>query len=269
MSNHESVPSELIEVTALDQQFSMKIHGSNELLSNIIREKKRYSQFDLVILQQFLKPGGAFLDAGANIGWYSLYGANIVGPSGKVWAFEPDPTNAELLRQNSALQKLSQIHVIEKALTDEDGRADLLLNSNNHGDHQVRKNSVGNIETVSLDHWMKSDDFQQLQLLKIDIQGSEPQMLAGMKQHLKTHRPAMYIEFSPSHMYKCGNSPFEIFAFIEKYNYIPYRVHDDRGADFNQVLEPVSVPQLFQYTAELRSVDYGIDLLLVPEGNSL
>ncbi|MNT09228.1 hypothetical protein D3C72_1440030 [compost metagenome] len=119
---------------------------------------------------------------------------------------------------------------------------------------------------MSLDEYLSPEEFQSLQFIKIDIQGCEPQMLAGMKNHLQYHRPPILIEYSPSHIYRCGNSPFEIFAFIEKYKYIPYRVHDEKGSLPSDILEPLSVPQLFNYTGDLKNVEYGIDLLLVPEG---
>jgi FkbM family methyltransferase len=259
-----NLQKDIISVRALDQNFSMKVHGENELVSSILREKGSYSNKDLLILKEHLKPGSTFLDIGANIGWYSLFASSLVGAKGRVIAFEPDPENAGLLRENLKLNHIENTEVLEMALSESDGFLSLIKSADNFGDHYVTNepSSAVQVQSKRLDSILSPGQFEKVGLIKMDTQGSEPGILRGMEPLLKEHRPHILIEFSPSHLYRIGNSPFEIFAFIEKFHYRPYRVHD-HGLD-GKVLTPVGIEELLNLTFQLKNVDYGVDLLLVP-----
>ncbi len=254
----------LIQVHALDRHFTMRVHEQNELVSSILRERGAYSHRDLLVLQQYLKPGTVFLDIGANIGWYSLVASALVGHQGKVISFEPDPKNAELLSENLQLNQMSNTEVKKMALAADKGSLALIRSENNFGDHYVVENSENpdQVAADALDNVITPGVFEKVALIKMDVQGSEPSVLRGMEGLLQVHRPPLLIEFSPFHLYRAGNSPFEIFAFIEKNDYIPFQVHDT--ADNGQILTPVGVEELLKLTFQLKTVDHGIDLLLLP-----
>ena len=71
--------------------------------------------------QKRLKPGMTAVDIGANIGCFALAMAQAVGPSGRVYAFEPMPKNLETLRQNCALNKASHVVIEGKAVGERSG----------------------------------------------------------------------------------------------------------------------------------------------------
>lgn len=258
-----------VRVQCGGSEFSMLVHGENELLSNIIRGKGRYSTADQQVFHQFLKPGGVFLDIGANIGWYSLVAGAIVGREGMVLAVEPEPRNLKLLQTNLQRNCASPFRIFPYALGEETSRADLHLSPDNFGDHslfqtgsQTSRHKVG-IDVRRLDNLISPEEFSQVQLLKIDTQGYEPRILSSLEGLLKQHRPPMMVEFSPSHIYQCGSSPFEIFAFLEKQRYLPLHINDD-APEGRPAVTPLSVDDLFQHAKTLRSANYGIDLLLLP-----
>jgi FkbM family methyltransferase len=68
------------------------------------------------LLSKLLEPGGTFIDVGANIGLYSLAAARIVGPDGRVLAFEPSPRERGLLERNVARNSLTQVVVDSRGL---------------------------------------------------------------------------------------------------------------------------------------------------------
>ena len=72
-------------------------------------------------MRQVLGAGGTFVDAGANIGWFSLLGASLVGPTGHVVAIEPNPLNVALLRQSARDNGFDNVDVMVVALSDEGG----------------------------------------------------------------------------------------------------------------------------------------------------
>ncbi len=76
---------------------------------------------------QYLKPGDIFYDIGANVGFFTVVAAKLVGASGKVYAFEPEAVNAATLRHNAQINKFAHVTAIEKAVSRTTGQAELLL----------------------------------------------------------------------------------------------------------------------------------------------
>lgn len=264
-----------VDVVALNRRFKLQVHQHADLFSDIVRERKSYSTFDLVLFDTLLKEGSYFIDIGAHVGWYTIYAALQVGPTGKGYAFEPSPKNNLLLRNNLELNQIHNTAVLPMALSNRPGEAELFLSAENSGDNGlVTENTVRQraslektkVPVSTLDEQLSIEEFKKVALVKMDVQGSEPKVLAGMENLLQYHQPCILLEYSPTHIYECGSSPFEIFAFIDKNKYVPFQVLDENGAELNQILQPLGIQDLFQITGKLRESDWGIDILLVPQG---
>ena len=89
------------------------------------------------IVQREINEGDVVLDIGANIGYYTLLAARLVGPTGQVIAFEPDQTNFALLRKNVEANGYRNVVLVNKAVSDHNGTAELFLNDANPGDHRT------------------------------------------------------------------------------------------------------------------------------------
>ncbi len=141
-----------------------------------------------------LTPGSVFLDIGANLGIFSLLAARVVGPTGRVIAFEPDPMTFQSLHRSAQLAGLSQIEPVQMALSDrttdlplhmaQDGTANSLL-----PEAPGRENRYVGVRTVpvtSLDELStRMDlDLDRVGLLKIDVEGEEVRTVAGMLKSL-------------------------------------------------------------------------------------
>ena len=146
-----------------------------------------------------VSPGDIVADVGAYIGLYSVALARRVGPTGKVFAFEPDPINCEALISHLKLnQAVSCVDVLRCAVGDFDG--DVAFRSGRSSEsHVVLDSSDGTrrVECCKLDTILQD---QRVDILKIDVEGFEEKVLRGGRELLSDRRRsprAIYIEVHP------------------------------------------------------------------------
>ncbi|MEJ7825052.1 MAG: FkbM family methyltransferase [Solirubrobacteraceae bacterium] len=147
-------------------------------------------------LVRSLRDGDHVWDVGANIGSLALVAARIVGPAGRVLAIEPDARCAAALRRNAALNDLRQIEVLEAAAARDSGSAELVVVRDrlwtrlaSVGGHEQQERRV-TVATVALD----DVDAPPPRLVKIDVEGAELDVIAGMARLLREVRPLVICE---------------------------------------------------------------------------
>nr|WP_281386461.1 FkbM family methyltransferase [Jiangella mangrovi] len=148
-----------------------------------------------------MSPGDVFYDIGANIGFFALLAAREVGPDGAAYAFEAVAEIAAAAERNAALNDLRNVTVVTAAVSDTDGTAELLLTTHPGGatlaGGQTPPDLRGRraVDTVRLDTLLAQDRVRPPKVVKIDVEGAEAAVLAGMAGILETHRPALICEF--------------------------------------------------------------------------
>jgi FkbM family methyltransferase len=152
-------------------------------------------------LVRTLRPGQVFFDVGANVGFFAVIGARLVGPRGKVVAFEPVGNNAALVRQNAAINGFGNLEVVEKAVAAVSGRAKLALAAYAGGSSLAHVGTPPDatgamlpVETVALDDLIFSQRHPAPDLVKIDVEGAEREVLEGMARLLRQVRPIVLYE---------------------------------------------------------------------------
>ena len=142
-------------------------------------------------LAKYLRPNMVFYDVGANAGFFSLLGAFLVGPNGKVVAFEPHPAIAKLLKKQMRINNMRQVDVIAAAITDKVGTAKL------SDDTASVMNSLVNAHKASRTIKVKTTTIDQEttmrplpDLLKIDVEGAEIEVLRGGGATINSHEKA-------------------------------------------------------------------------------
>lgn len=154
-------------------------------------------------IKTIVRAGDCVIDAGANLGWYTVVTARLVGSEGCILSFEPDPRNFELLTRNVTENGfVDRCRLFKLALLDRTGRCQMENSSNNLGDHRVRFASPSQfsdnhfledqrpeitVDCDSLDNALKQTGLQErpIRLLKMDTQGSEVSILKGARETLK------------------------------------------------------------------------------------
>lgn len=151
-------------------------------------------------LARYLQQGAVFYDIGANIGFFSVMGAKLVGATGLVYAFEPVPDNAARIRYNARLNNFSQITVIEKAVSKTMGEGQLLLTTNIGGhalasaDRPPDVRGSMTVDLVSIDELIAQKQLTPPTLVKIDVEGAELDVLQGMQQTIRQYQPIIVYE---------------------------------------------------------------------------
>lgn len=190
---------QMVEVTVHD--YRMYIDPTDQPIGTSLYGKGVYEQQTTDICRRFVEEGMFVADIGANIGYYSLLLSDLVGEDGLVYAFEPESHCYEVLDTNIKLNNSDNILAENLAITNTIGTSKLRISSNNKGQNRIINNSENNktinVETQTLDNYVSENLEEKLDLIKIDIEGSEPDALYGMEMILDTHRPLIVMEFSP------------------------------------------------------------------------
>lgn len=164
----------------------------------VLREQQDWFEDEIKFLRRLLQPGFNVIDIGANYGVYTLSMAQTVGPSGRVWAFEPASTTASLLAEGIAANGFEQVLLERAALSSARGTAQLSLNQNSELNAIVRDNlSTDGCETVpviTLDDCLESFGWRNIEFIKIDAEGEEANILKGGKRFFAELSPLVQYE---------------------------------------------------------------------------
>jgi len=191
---------------SFDRWLYLRLHGAGRIGT---------SEWDA--LQRIVRPGMTTLDVGANLGLYTVLLSRLVGPTGRVIAFEPDPHHFALLSKNCALNACANIEAHNLALGSASGRLALhkeILNSGNNflGYGSIRSGSEVEVDVVSLDEFLPA---LRPDLVKIDVQGWEVEALRGMRRMLAaTPHVALCLEFWPVGLRRAHSSPEELLDLL-------------------------------------------------------
>jgi FkbM family methyltransferase len=202
-----------LRIPGLPRTLQLYVHGEQDrFVSRRIRAEGIWEPFETSLVLRLLRPGDVFVDVGANVGYFSVLAASVVGAQGAVFAFEPDPDNYRLLRANAELNDQGhRITAVEAALSDAAGAGRLFLSAGNLGDHQVYAGDEqrSSVPIALLDGGdYLAGRLQRLDLLKVDTQGSEYQVMAGLLPLLTAlaQPPRVIIELTPHSLRQAGAS---------------------------------------------------------------
>ena len=202
------------------------------------------------VVKKIIKEGDVVLDLGAMIGYYTLILAKLVGEKGKVFAFEPDPDNFELLKKNIEINSYQNTTLIAKATSNKTGKATLYRSMSNRAQNTIfdrgKHDETAEVETIRLDDYFK--DYQgRIDFIKCDTQGAEPVVIEGMAKLLKENENVrLTTEFWPSGLKAFGYEPEEFLKVLLDYGFAMYDIDE-----WLSKVVPVNIPQLLKrYTPE-------------------
>ena len=161
-------------------------------------------------LRRLLAPGAVFYDVGANIGFFTILGARLVGPAGRVIAFEPVPACARAVAHNIELNGLAHAEIREEAVGARSGSDRLLVVGEASWSHlastgrHVDVRDEIEVKVVAIDELVAAGAVPPPDVLKIDTEGAELQAIAGMRATIERHRPAIVCELHDTNAEFCA-----------------------------------------------------------------
>ncbi|MEP0203064.1 MAG: FkbM family methyltransferase [Halioglobus sp.] len=214
-----------LKIPELTSELALFVHGPRDrVISPRLREEGIWEPFETQLIMSMLEPEQVFVDVGANLGYFSVLAAACVGPSGKVFAFEPDVENYNLLRQNIEHNNFSSVIFAEMAgLSEKDEVGQLFLSDDNLGDHQVF-NVGGARNSTDISLLCGSKFLRQrtphVHFFKIDTQGSEWAVLQGLMPLLHSQlQPArILVELTPLSLRQAGASGRQLIETLAQLN---------------------------------------------------
>jgi FkbM family methyltransferase len=161
----------------------MRLHPYNNICEKrILFTPQYFDAQELEILAGRIREGFAFVDVGANVGWYSLYVARKAGPSSRILAVEPQPDIFDRLTYNIRQNPFGTVKAVACAVADKPGELTLFVDPKNRGESSVK--IVGSsqmdairVPAVTLLDLLKGEGFTRLDAIKLDVEGAEDLIL--------------------------------------------------------------------------------------------
>ncbi|MGC4026777.1 MAG: FkbM family methyltransferase [Mesorhizobium sp.] len=184
-------------------------------------EYGEWTQSEVDLLLQIVRPGMTVLDVGANVGYHTLALSKAVGPSGVVVSFEPQPAIFQLLAANIANNNLGNVTALNAAVGEKRGLVDMppfsYDDTQNFGALDIRSFLKGETETTAYIPiaMQRLDDIslaRNAQLIKLDVEGMELAALRGATEILARCRPALFVE-----NHSAGESSEQLLQFLDQH----------------------------------------------------
>lgn len=175
-----------------------------------------YGELDTKIIREEIHEGDIVIDVGANIGYYTLIFAQLVGSSGKVFAFEPESKNFEILKKNIKINNYQNIVAEQKIVSDKSGIVKLFIAEHGIVGHRINQQKSSQkfieVESIILDNYIKKLNLDnKINFIKIDVEGSEPKVLEGTKEIIqKSNQLKIFTEFNREAVEEYGIEPKEM-----------------------------------------------------------
>ena len=170
-------------------------------------------------VKSLIRPGMTFVDVGANIGYFTLLAASL---GARVVAYEPTLAVFERLRENVALNSFDNITVVNAAVAEKRGTLTLYASTDDpeannlfgDDDHPVE------VATICLDDDLAERGVEKVDLLKVDVEGAEPLVLAGAIRLLRSAAaPAIVMELNPVALRFANSEPADLLNSLQSNGY--------------------------------------------------
>lgn len=193
-------------------------------------------------VRRALKPGDSFIDVGANIGYFSLLAASLVGPTGSVCAIEASPSIFAVLSRNVARSGYSTIALHHKAVSDAPGKLPIFLGPEENRGATTTLNSVATRKGQQIEAEVSADTLPAIlgeakllaaRLIKVDIEGAEYALIGSLASLLPRFSAATewLIEISPEALAEQNQSTAVMLGMFRDAGYELFRIRNDYRDD--------------------------------------
>jgi FkbM family methyltransferase len=152
-----------------------------------------YDRAESRLMKQHLRPGSVCFDIGAQAGYHTLCASLMVGPEGRVFAFEPSPRNIASIKKHLAMNHLANVSVVEAAVSNFDGISKFDCSTSAVAGRLSEGGSLA-VRTITLDHEIEQGALPEPDYIKIDAEGAEVLILEGARKLLMRSHPTLSVE---------------------------------------------------------------------------
>lgn len=233
---------------------ALELYPTSPVQSGMLRDlctMEGYEPGTWRLFHDVLRPGDTVVDVGAHVGVFSCLAAALVGPTGHVYAFEPDSDNRRQLLRNVALNGFQgRVTIDKRAVAATEGRATFYRCADNDGGHalydpakhgaNVRTREAPSqrpVTVTTLDACIR----QPIRLLKIDVEGAEPLVLRGALQRIREDRPVVVCEVNAMGLQCLGESEQSLRQIMQGLGYREYILAD--AAPYQTAITPQQTGQ--------------------------
>lgn len=203
----------------------MNVHGM-PLLANIhdygigtrLFLRGGYAPGRVSEIRAIVKEGDVVIDIGANIGYFTILLARLVGPEGKVYAFEPDPRSCHLLQRTVERNGWTHVIVEQKAVSNKAGEFPLYQTPSWTSNALTPSEHIStvNVQLVTLDDFLSNE--QCISFVKMDMDGSEPLAIIGMSQLIQQSSGLRVLaEYQPGNLKQYLSEPLDFITIAEQH----------------------------------------------------
>ncbi len=214
----------------INEKVKIKLFRDSKLCELIYFGFEKQEQ---LFVASVLNEGDYFIDIGANIGLFTLIAANIVGPNGRVIAFEPTPKTFSRLLENIELNQFKNIDAYNIGLSDFPKKLTFNISSNGYdawnsfatSDFSILNEQIM-VDVSTLDFELTKYDKSKIKLVKIDVEGWEKFVLKGGVEFIKNYSPQLLIEFTEENTFAAGYMVQEVYDLMVELGYKWYSIQE-------------------------------------------
>jgi FkbM family methyltransferase len=248
---------------------SRMVVDTSDTMGRVLASSGVWEPHVTALLPSLLSPGDVTVDVGAHIGYHALIASRLVGPTGVVYAVEPSTAFAEL-EENLALNASSNVRAVRVAAGSSMARAHLVeAPAGNTGEAAIRivepeAASDGAVDVVPVTSIVEEQDVSRLQLVKIDVEGFEPEVLSGVRPLLE--RGCSFALIVEVHPHRTAATVEALEHLRTTFSFASYEVVRVPAGDRFAPAPPPRPLTTFHEVEQL-SRDKTVNVLLLPEGS--
>lgn len=218
---------------------------NDRVLAETFSKDEIYEKSTTKAIKKLIKSGMNVINIGANIGYYTVLIAQQISPTGKIFTFEPFPSNVRFLQKNVEVNDCKNVEIISKAVSNKTQKANLWLKDSGT-QHFVSSRELSDfnkieIETITIDDFLSEKNIK-IDFVLIDAEGSEKYVLEGMEKTLQANPDLEIItEYNPHTLELAGTSGQSFLDFIEKLRFSTYLIDDA-----SQKIKPITKSEIFE-----------------------
>lgn len=232
-----------------------------------------YEPIECYLICQIAKKGMTIVDAGANIGFYSLMFSNVVAENGKVFSFEPVPHNYQQFQENlDHSQNVENVQLILKGLWNK--TETLTFSLDESMDKNAGSFTAGKVQSAfkqfschvtTLDEFVDENRIEKIDIIKMDIEGAELNALRGAENVLRKDHPIILLEVCDYTCASVGHTPDDLWNYLKQFDYKIFEIastferckkrDDFRGIkQSNVILYHGNLPEILQHGWDYKQV---------------